>query len=85
MQQRIAQDQTYDAADEADLAAREAQAITSLSQAADKLDAFLSNAEPRMGHGKKPKEVKSNVTDNQSAKMKTSMGGARLLWRGSSG
>lgn len=27
-----------------------------------------------MGQGKKPKEVKSNITDNESAKMKTSKG-----------
>ena len=27
-----------------------------------------------MGHGRKPREVQSNVTDNQSAKMKTSKG-----------
>ena len=27
-----------------------------------------------MGNGKKPKEVKSNITDNESAKMTTSKG-----------
>ena len=39
-----------------------------------KLDAFLKAAEPRMGHGKKPKEVMSNITGNESAKMKTGKG-----------
>src|SRR5690606_17057090 len=29
---------------------------------------------PRMGQGKRPKEVKSNITDNESAKMTTSKG-----------
>ena len=40
----------------------------------DKIDTFLKTASPRMGQGKRPKEVKSNITDNESAKMKTSKG-----------
>ncbi len=40
----------------------------------DKVDQFLKTAAPRMGQGKRPKEVKSNITDNESAKMKTSKG-----------
>lgn len=39
-----------------------------------KIDNFLKTATPRMGQGKKPKEVKSNMTDNESAKMKTGKG-----------
>lgn len=38
------------------------------------IEKFLKTASPRMGRGKKPKEVKSNITDNQSAKMTTSKG-----------
>ena len=38
------------------------------------LDEFLKAEEPRLGHGKKPKEVKSNITDNESGKMTTSKG-----------
>lgn len=54
--------------------ARHTQAIDTLNKAHAKVDAFLKHNSPRMGQGKKPKEVKSNITDNQSAKMKTSKG-----------
>jgi len=40
----------------------------------DRIDQFLKTAAPRMGQGKRPKEVKSNITDNESAKMTTSKG-----------
>ena len=53
---------------------RHKQAIKTLDKAADRIDAFLNANEPRMGKGKKPKEVKSNITDNESAKMTTSKG-----------
>lgn len=49
-------------------------ACDSMQKHFDKIDAFLKTAEPRMGKGKQPKEVKSNITDNESAKMKTSKG-----------
>ncbi len=53
---------------------RTAQAIDTLNKAHDKIDQFLKEAEPRMGKGKQPQEVKSNITDNESAKMTTSKG-----------
>lgn len=53
---------------------RSAQAIETLSAAADRIDKFLKKAEPRMGKGRVVKEVKSNITDNDSAKMTTSKG-----------
>lgn len=53
---------------------RATQAIETLNKAHDKIDQFLKTAEPRMGKGKRPKEVKSNITDNESAKMTTSKG-----------
>ncbi|OZT72494.1 transposase, partial [Vreelandella boliviensis] len=37
-----------------------------------KVDRFLKTHSPRMGQGKRIKEVKSNLTDNESAKMTTS-------------
>lgn len=40
----------------------------------NKIDQFLKTHEPRMGVGKQKKEVKSNITDNESAKMHTSKG-----------
>ncbi len=40
----------------------------------EKIDQFLKTAAPRMGQGKKPTEVKSNITDNESAKMTTGKG-----------
>ena len=53
---------------------RHKQAIETLDKAADKIDEFLNNNEPRMGKGQRKTEVKSNITDNESAKMKTSKG-----------
>jgi len=53
---------------------RQQQTITRLNQACDKIDHFLKSASPRMGQGKRRKEVKSNITDNESCKMTTSKG-----------
>ncbi len=50
------------------------QAIKTLNRASERIDQFLKSASPRMGQGKRSKEVKSNITDNESAKMKTSKG-----------
>jgi len=48
--------------------------IESLDAHFKKIDQFLKTQSPRKGQGKKPKEVKSNLTDNESAKMTTSKG-----------
>ncbi len=53
---------------------RTEQTIETLNNAHDKIDTFLKAEKPRIGHGKTPKEVKSNITDNESAKMTTSKG-----------
>ncbi len=53
---------------------RRQQTIDTLNKAHDKIDDFLKHNSPRMGQGKRPKEVKSNITDNESAKMTTSKG-----------
>ncbi len=53
---------------------RAEQAIKTLNDAHQKIDKFLKSASPRMGQGKRVKEVKSNITDNESAKMTTSKG-----------
>lgn len=50
------------------------QTLDTLTAAHDKVEQFLKTAEPRMGQGTRVKEVKSNVTDNESCKMKTSKG-----------
>ena len=50
------------------------QAIATLNKAHDKIERFLRSASPRMGQGKRVTEVKSNITDNESAKMTTSKG-----------
>ncbi|MGD8177463.1 transposase, partial [Marinimicrobium sp. ARAG 43.8] len=39
-------------------------ASDTLSKEFDRIDQFLKTATPRMGQGKRPKEVKSNITDN---------------------
>lgn len=48
--------------------------LDTLTAAHDKVAQFLDTAEPRQGQGVKRKEVKSNITDNESCKMKTSKG-----------
>jgi hypothetical protein len=50
------------------------QTIETLDSADQKIDEFLKTHEPRMGQAKRRKEVKSNITDNESAKMTTSKG-----------
>jgi len=53
---------------------RTEQSINTLDKAYEKIDKFLKIAQPRIGKGKQGKEVKSNITDNESAKMTTSKG-----------
>jgi transposase len=53
---------------------RTQQTIDTLNKAHEKIDKFLKTSGPRMGKGRKVKEVKSNITDNESAKMTTSKG-----------
>ena len=68
------QEQDSTEADNDERQQRTAQTIATLSEAADKIGDFLKKAEPRMGKGRIVKEVKSNITDNDSAKMTTSKG-----------
>lgn len=63
----------YETRDDARIKRAE-QAMETLNKASEKIDQFLKSNSPRMGQGKKPKEVKSNITDNESAKMTTSKG-----------
>lgn len=60
--------------EEMDQAIRHGKMILSLDRAMEKIDAFLNQQQPRMGQGKRRQEVKSNITDNDSAKMTTSKG-----------
>ncbi len=48
--------------------------IETLNHASDKIESFLVENKPRQGQGKRKIEVKSNITDNESAKMTTSKG-----------
>ncbi len=50
------------------------QTVETLLKNAAKIDEFLETSEPRMGSGKRKTEVQSNITDNDSCKMKTSKG-----------
>jgi len=68
--QKLDQEDSY----EAEQAKRVQQSIDTLNKAADKIETFLKDNKPRIGKGKVKKEVKSNVTDNESAKMKTNKG-----------
>ena len=53
---------------------RELQTIDTLLDNAEKIEAFLSENEPRMGQGSTRKEVQSNITDPDSAKMMAGYG-----------
>ena len=70
----LAEHQRFDATHEEEAAARAEARIATLEAAAERIDDFLSHEVPRMGQGKSPTEVKSNITDNESATMKTSHG-----------
>jgi len=63
-----------DARNEFDQTARHEEAIETLEKAANRIETFLADAKPRMGKGRKSGEVQSNITDNESAKMRTSKG-----------
>lgn len=53
---------------------KELQSIETLISNAEKIEKFLSENEPRIGEGKTGKEVQSNITDTDSAKMVTGHG-----------
>lgn len=55
-----------------EIKSRELEQIETLEKNAAKIDTFLKNNKKRIG--RRGKEVKSNITDNESAKMKTSNG-----------
>ena len=65
---------SWESEEELDRAIRQVKTILTLDKAANKIDNFLKHNEPRLGKGKRSNEVKSNITDNQSAKMTTSKG-----------
>jgi len=60
------------AQEEAEDEAREYQYIAKLQKNAAKIKQWLTDHDDRKGSGGKP--IKSNITDNESAKMKTSKG-----------
>ena len=76
IEHRLREHQQLDTTDSRDEARRQraAQAIETLTAASERIDQFLKSHGPRMGQGKRPGEVKSNITDNDSAKMTTSKG-----------
>jgi hypothetical protein len=53
---------------------RTQQTVETLNHAYEKIDEFLKTSQPRVGQGRQGKEVKSNITDNESAKMTTGKG-----------
>ncbi|SFX81412.1 IS1182 family transposase [Marinospirillum alkaliphilum] len=65
---------SWESEEELDREIRKAKTILTLNEAAEKVDRFLKTNTPRTGQSKRGKEVKSNITDNQSAKMTTSKG-----------
>lgn len=55
-------------------AQRTERTIETLERAHERIDQFLKAQTPRMGQGRRSKEIKSNITDNESAKMTTGKG-----------
>lgn len=51
---------------------RRRQSVDTLLKNADKIDTFLAESEPRKSTGKSNREIQSNITDIESAKMSTS-------------
>ena len=70
----MAEYQRFDATNDEQAADRVAQRADTLKAAAERIGDFLETESPRMGQDKKPKEVKSNLIDNESPTMKTSHG-----------
>lgn len=75
IRQSIADQQRLDAEGAAEeYKARAAQRQQTLDKAFKKIDHFLKTEQPKQGKSKSGAEVKSNITDNDSAKMTTSKG-----------
>lgn len=75
IRQSIADQQRLDAEGAAEEnKARAAQRQQTLDKAFKKIDRFLKTEQPKQGKSKSGAEVKSNITDNDSAKMTTSKG-----------
>lgn len=73
IKEQIKRHQAMDKAEEsqhiAETRKRTEQTIETLEKAFEKIDAFLKSEEPRKGEGKRKTEVKSNITDNESANL----------------
>lgn len=67
-------DKLGEKADKGERQTRIQKTLDTLSRAHDKVAEFVDTASPRIGNGEKRKEVKSNITDNESCKMTTSKG-----------
>ncbi|TVQ70510.1 MAG: IS1182 family transposase [Oceanospirillales bacterium] len=65
---------TFEGEEAQERSARKTKTIQTLDAAANKIGEFLNQNQPRMGKAKRSKEVKSNITDPESAKMTTSKG-----------
>ena len=65
---------TFEGEEAQERSARKTKTIQTLDAAANKIGEFLKQNQPRMGKAKRSKEVKSNITDPESAKMTTSKG-----------
>lgn len=73
-QKIIERHQTNDADKDKGDRARVLKTSDTLIKSAQKIDAFLENNDKKLGVGKRKREVQSNITDNDSTKMKTSNG-----------
>lgn len=74
IQHHMEQHKAADAKNDNERLQRTQKTINTLTTAYEKIETFLSSKEPRIGKGKRRTEVKSNITDNESAKMTTSKG-----------
>ena len=74
IQHHIKLHQQQDRASHTEQTQRTEQTIRTLEQSARKIEHFPGSQQPRIGQGQRATEIKSNLTDNQSAKMTTSKG-----------
>jgi transposase len=70
----LASHRSDDQRSEPEIQVRQEAQIKKLQHARDKIQEYLETEPERLGRGKRPRPVKGNITDPESAKMKTSKG-----------
>lgn len=74
VERMLASHRSDDQRPEPEIQVRQEAQIKKLKHARDKIQGYLETEPERLGRGKRPRAVKGNITDPESAKMKTSKG-----------